>query len=606
MTPTCVEQLPDDLTVLKGMIVDREMALIGRQLQIERIERQAAIAVAERDERIAEREALIAEREALIEQVRREAAEQMEAQRQRHKAEVDALLRRFYGPHNERFDPTQLLLFGRLIDTMPLDTRAVEQEAKQPLKDRRAKNRHKHGRGRLPEHLPREIVNHDLPDAQKVDADGKPLVYIGYEPSEQLEFRPGGFFVVEHRRFKYAPADYQHSDTGARIIIADKPLQPIEKGLAGPGLLAHVITGKLADHLPLYRLERIFARDGVHIAQSTMCGWILAAAELLTPLVLLMKQRVKQSRFIHADDTRVPVQRGSTDSPRAKGSTCRSGRIWDWIGDGANPYIIFEYAPDRTNTWPIAWLEGFTGFLQADAYSGYDAIYKLGKVIEVGCWAHARRKFFDARQTDSLRSARMLEMVQQLYKVEQDAAKAIAAMKDATPRQAEQIRLELRQSQSVPVLEKIKAWLDEQAKLVLPRSPMAEAISYSLNQWAALRVYADHGFLNIDNNAAERALKLIALGRKNWLFVQNDKFGAAYATLYSLIASAQRHELDPRAYLRGVLAQIAVTPLSELPQFLPDVWKSRLQAEAAANKASEPATLPTPAPSPATISGPGP
>jgi transposase len=176
----------------------------------------------------------------------------------------------------------------------------------------------------------------------------------------------------------------------------------------------------------------------------------------------------------------------------------------------------------------------------------------------------------------------MLERVRQLYKVEEDAAQVIAAMKDATSQQADEVRRDLRQRQSVPVLEKIKAWLDEQARLVLPRSPMAEAINYTLNQWDALGVYARHGFLNIDNNAAERALKLIALGRKNWLFVQNDRFGKAYATLYSLIASAQRHGLDPQAYLRGVLAQIMTTPMSELDQFLPDVWKSRLQAEGGA------------------------
>jgi transposase len=349
----------------------------------------------------------------------------------------------------------------------------------------------------------------------------------------------------------------------------------LEKGLAAPCLLAYVITSKLADHLPLYRLERIFARDGVHVAQSTMCGWVLAAAELVAPLVLLMKKRVKQSRSIHSDETRVPVQSGSTGK-------CRSGRVWDWIGDAANPYVVFEYTPDRTNVWPVAWLEGYKGYLQADAGSSYDAVYRQGApgtIIEVGCWAHARRKFFEAKETDSIRSARMLEMVRRLYKVEEDAAEAIAAMKDATPQQADEVRRDLRQRESVPVLKQIKAWLDEQAKLVLPRSPMAEAIGYALNQWGALCVYCEHGFLDIDNNVAERALKLIALGRKNWLFVHSDKFGKAYATLYSLIASAQRHGLDPQAYLRCVLAQIVTTPMSELGQFLPDVDKSRLAAE---------------------------
>jgi hypothetical protein len=325
-----------------------------------------------------------------------------------------------------------------------------------------------------------------------------------------------------------------------------------------------------------------------------MCGWIMAAAELVAPLALLMEKRIKRSKSIRTDETRVPVQAGS------KGK-CRTGRIWDWIGDETNPYIVFEYTPDRTGAWPAAWLKGYQGHLQADAGSSYNPALSL-TIIRVGCWAHGRRRFFDARDTDPLRSAQMLEMVQQLYKVEDEAAKALAAMPAATPDQADAIRRELRQRKSVPVLKKIKAWLDEQAKLVLPRSPMAEAINYALNQWDALCVYTEHGFLHIDNNAAERALKLIALGRRNWLFVKNDKFGKAYATLYSLIASAQRHGLDPQAYLRGVLAQIMTTPMSELDQFLPDVWKARLQAEEAAKKA----TSPVGASPPVSVPGPGP
>jgi len=603
MTLTCVDQLPDDLAVLKQMVIDHQAALIGRQLQIERITRESAAALAERDAAagrdatIARLEAAVAERDAAIEQIKREAAEQIEVQRQRHQAEMDALLRRFYGPRNERFDPTQILLFGREIDKMPIDIRAVEQEAGQKLVTRRVRKRHNHGRGELPAHLPREIVNHDLKDAEKVDANGKPLVCIGYEVSEQLGHRRGGLFVLEHRRFKYAPADYQQSDTGARIVIADKTPQPIEKGLAAPCLLAYVITSKLADHLPLYRLERIFARDGVHIADSTMCGWILAVAELVSPLVLLMKGRVKQSKVINTDETRVPVQ--------AKGK-CRTGRVWDWIGDVANPYIVFEYTPDRTNIWPIDWLMGYQGFLQADAGSSYAALYLPGKIIEVACWAHARRRFFNAKDTDARRSAEMLEMIRQLYKVEDDAREKIALLPNATEEQKDQIRRELRQRHSVPVLEKIKAWLDKESKLVLPRSPMAEAINYTLNQWDALCVYTKHGFLNIDNNPAERALKLIALGRKNWLFVQNDKFGKAYATLYSLIASAQRHRLDPQAYLRHVLAQIMTTPMSELDQFLPDVYKARLEAEKVAENATSPAGASPSATAHACVPGPGP
>jgi transposase len=225
--------------------------------------------------------------------------------------------------------------------------------------------------------------------------------------------------------------------------------------------------------------------------------------------------------------------------------------------------------------------------------------------------AHARRRFFNAKDTDARRSAEMLEMVGQLYKVEDDAREKIALLPNATEEQKDQVRRDLRQRHGVPVLEKIKAWLDKESKLVLPRSPMAEAINYTLNQWDALCVYTRHGFLNIDNNPAERGLKLVALGRKNWLFVQNDKFGKAYATLYSLIASAQRHGLDPQAYLRHVLARIMTTPMSELGRFLPDVYKVRLEAEKAGQAtspagASPPANTSPSATAPVAVPGPGP
>ena len=522
---------------------------------------------------ISQRDNIIAQQRSAIDQIKREAAEQMEAMELRHKAEMDAILRRFYGPRSERFDPAQLLLFGRMVDSMPIDIKAVEQEAGEKLVSRRVRSRHQHGRGLLPAHLERVPVEHDLKDEEKFDANGKPLVCIGCEISEQLEFRPGGLFVLQHRRYKYVRSDYQQSDSGADIVIADKPPQPIEKGLPGPGLLAQVATSKLADHLPLYRLEDIFARDGVHIARSTMCGWLDAMAQAVQPLVDLMTGRVKQSDAIHTDDTLVPVQ-----DPTIKGR-CKNGRIWCYLGDWRNPYDIFIYTANRSRAGPQEFLNLFKGYLHADAYGAYDGIYVGGQVIECACWAHARRKFFDARETDPRRSAEMLAMVGELYAVEREASNAIARLSDPTHEQEEQIRYDLRQAKAVPVLARIKAWLDAESKLVLPRSPMAGAINYMLNQWAALNRYVEKGLLNIDNNAAERALKRVAIGRKNWLFAGNDHFGEVSATLYTLIASAQRHGLDPLAYLTSVFAKIAQTPLSELDQFLPDVWKAEAAAE---------------------------
>jgi transposase len=323
-----------------------------------------------------------------------------------------------------------------------------------------------------------------------------------------------------------------------------------------------VITSKLGDHLPLYRLEDIFSRQGVDISRSTMCAWMLAAGELVKPLVELITTRVKQSKVVHTDDTRVPVQ------DRTVKGKCKSGRIWTYIGDESNRYIVYDYTPDRTRAGPQRFLADYKGYLQADAYGGYDGVYHKGQVIEVACWAHARRKFFDAKETDGRRAAQMLEMVRQLYAVE-DQAKPLD----------DDARRQLRQQQSVPILQSIKRWLNEQLPLVLPRSPMAQAMQYTLNQWDALNRYLEQGFLNIDNNAAERALKRIAIGRKNWLFAGNDDAAANHARLYTLIASAQRHGLDPQAYLTSVLAKISPTPLSEVKQFLPDMWTADCQRE---------------------------
>lgn len=523
---------------------------------------------------LAEREAQIAQRDAAIEQIRQEAADQLEAQRLKHQAEVAAILRRFYGPRNERFDPTQLLLFGLRVDTMPLDEQSIAEEAGETLVTRQPLNRHKHGRGKLPGHLPRIRIEHDLPPEQKpCPCCGSERHRIGEETSEQLEYVPASLKVLQHVRFKYACRQCEADALNPQIETATKTPQPIEKGLAGPGLLAYVITSKLGDHLPLYRLEHIFARQQVDIARSTMCAWLAAAAELVSPLVAMMAQRVRASGVIHTDETRVPVQDGTVRG------RCKSGRIWTYIGDPRNPYVVYDYTPDRTRAGPRNWFADFRGYLQADAYGGYDGIYVKGQVTEVACWAHARRKFFDAKETDGRRCAEMLGMVRELYAVEDDAKAKIAGLTDATRERADVLRRELRQAQSVPILARIRGWLDTEKELVLPRSPMAGAITYTLNQWEALNRYTEQGFLNIDNNAAERALKRVAIGRKNWLFAGNDKAGATAATLYSLIASAERHGLDPQRYLTGVLANIAATPVSELEQFLPDVWKQHDAAE---------------------------
>lgn len=512
---------------------------------------------------------MLVESEARNVQIRQEAAEQMESTIARmeaaHKAAIEALLRRYYGPRCEKFDPRQLLLFGMEVDSHELDRSSIEDESGEELETRRAKHRHKHGRGRLPDTLERIDIEHDLPDDKKpCPSCGTERRRIGAEVSEQLEYFPADFKVLRHVRHKYACPCCEASAVDPNIATAKKPPQPIEKGLPGPSLLAHVITSKLGDHLPLYRLEKIYARHRIVIARSTMCAWMRAAGELVVPLVDRMAERVLRSQVIHTDDTTVPIQ-----SPGA--TQCRKGRIWCYLGDRDHPYIVYDYTPNRKRAGPAAWLDGYEGYLQADAYGGYDGIYSGGEVTEVACWAHARRKFYDAQDSDERRSTEMLALIGKLYAIEREAK----AYDDAA-------RLELRQSKSVEILERIKTWLEAESEIVLPRSPMSKAITYAQNQWAALRTYATQGFLAIDNNAAERALKRVALGRKNWLFAGNNQAAENHARLWSLIASAERHGLDPHRYLRSVLAKLPLIDkedAEQLDQFLPDAWKREDEAE---------------------------
>jgi transposase len=516
-----IDELPNDVTALKQLIL------------AEREQRQAAI-----DEAV---------------KSRIDAAVQ---------AAVAAILRRYYGPRSETFDPRQLLLFGQRIEALPLDEASIADEAGEPLVTRRVKNRDRHGRQQLPEHLERIEIEHDLDDSQKAcPACGHERCRIGAEVSEQLEYFPASFKVLKHIRHKYTCTRCDQDGYEANLATAIKPPQPIDKGLPGPSLLAHVAVSKLGDHLPLYRLENIFARQRVHVARSTMCGWMRCAGELVAPLVELMVARVKQSRAIHTDDTPVPIQ-----SPGQK--QCRKGRIWCYLGDAANPYTVYDYTPNRGRDGPARWLAGFTGYLQADAYGGYDGIFAGGDVIEVACWAHARRKFYDAQDSDGRRAAQMLSLIGELYAIEREA-------KDAD----EVVRIGLRQERSAPVLARIKDWLDAEGEVVLPRSPLGQAITYARNQWTALNVYVTQGFLAIDNNASERALKRVAIGRKNWLFAGHDAAAANHARLWSLIASAERHRIDPQRYLTSVLAKIGPTPAAEVDQFLPDVWQRDDAAE---------------------------
>jgi transposase len=527
-----------------------------------------------------ENELLRAERQQFIEEQHRNTRTIEGLQHQ-----LQCLLRRLFGRSAEKVDPKQLLLFNDLLQQLAPETPAAEPVA--PEAPTTPKPANGHGRRRLPANLERRQVVHDLPEEEKpCPCCGKMRHVIGRETSEQLDYVPAKATVVEHVRLKYAcPAcEAQAAESGPQITTAEKPLAPIEKGLAAPGLLAYVIVSKYSDHLPLHRLETILQRHGIDIARSTMCDWAAQCADIFRPLYCLMVQEVLQSKVIHTDDTPVDVL------DRRLNQT-RTGRFWDYLGDKEHPHTVFAYTPSRSRDGPMQFLKDWGKeervYLQADAFGGYDGIYRGeagGQVTEAACWAHARRKFYDARTSDAAASTQALAYIRLLYDVEVQAKESVqrsgidpVSEAQCFHQQLVSERYRLRQESAVPRLQQFKEWLENQQAQrggpVLPKSPMGQAITYALNQWDALSVYTTDGRLAIDNNAAENALRRVAVGRKNWLFCGSDNGGNTAATLFSLIATCQRHKVEPFAYLRDVLTRIAATPLSQLDQLLPDRWQ---------------------------------
>ena len=460
---------------------------------------------------------------------------------------------------SEQLSKDQLALFATLWkashpeeEEPPDPEPTTEEEEEQKLEEPQTRKRS--GRQPLARHLERERVVHDLPEPEKhCDCCGKDLRLIAEETSERYEFIPAVMKVIEDVRLKYA--------CDCTVKTADKPPQPIEKSTAGASVLAQVIVSKFADHLPLHRQEKIFERHGVEISRKTMGGWLLAVAELLDPLYHGAKKILFESKVVGTDDTGVKVL-----DPKLP--FARTGRIWPYVGDARHPVVVYDYTATRGRDGPAKFLEGYTGYLQADAYSVYDAFFRPERgLIEVGCWMHARRYFFKALDSDQQRMGPALHLIARVYAVE-----------DRARRRGSQERLELRQRLSAPLMEKLRQYLLQIQDEVLPKSPAARAVRYALNQWEALTRFLKDGDLEIDNGATERANRDIAIGRGNWTFFGSDNGGKTAAVLLSFIAMCKRNAVEPFAWFRDVLSRMATHPINRIEELLPHNWKPRATA----------------------------
>jgi transposase len=471
-------------------------------------------------------------------------------------------LRQLFGRKAEKVDPEQLQLpFEDLMEVAEAQAEPPTPEhAREAADDEegtrapKPKRKGAHGRAPLPEELPRVQVRHE-PSAEDCTCPSckQPMSAIGEEVTEELDYEPASLKVIEHVRPKYACRRCAQG-----VVIADLPPRPIEKGRPGAGLLAHVLTAKYCDHLPLYRMEGIFQRHGVALSRSTLCDWVGAAAELLEPIAKAIRESVLDSRVIHSDDTPVLCL-----EPGGR----RRSYLWVYVGDRKE--VAYDFTLDRSRDGPERFLAGWEGSLQADGYSGFEGLYRSDKVLEIGCWAHARRKYFDAIPSDTSRASHMVALIQQLYGVEAEARQRELDPEDVGT---------LRQERCGPILERIRATLEEHQRSVLPRSAMGEATTYLNNQWPALVRYVEDGRRAIDNNAAERAMRCVAVGRKNWLFAGSPAGGRRAAVIYTVIGTCKLQGVEPFAYLRDVLQRVSTHPASRLAELMPRGWRDALLA----------------------------
>jgi transposase len=427
----------------------------------------------------------------------------------------------------------------------PADSTVVELEAHQKrIKTRRTARA-------LPAHLPRRTVVHS-PDSCQCPECGSTLRRLGEDVSEMLDYVPGYFQVIRHVRPKLSCAQC------SKVVQRSAPLRPIDRGLPSAALLAQVLVSKYADHCPLYRQASIYRRAGLELDRATLASWVGAASDLLDPLVGALSRYVLGAQKLHADDTPVPV----LDPGRGRTKT---GRLWTYVRDdrpaaGPDPPATwYRYSPDRKGERPREHLRSFQGILQADGYAGFTPLYADARILEAACWAHARRKYYDLYAIDRSPIAHdAIRRIGELYAIERQVRGLLP-----------EVRCRVRRERSAPILTALHDWLQATLRTISAKSPLAGAIHYTLVRWTALTRFIDDGRIELDNNTAERAIRPLVLGRKNYLFAGSDAGGERAANIYSLIGTCLLNHIDPSAYLRHVLALIGEHPINRIEALLP-------------------------------------
>lgn len=497
--------------------------------------REALAALADRDAVIEQRDAQIAEM-AAVGAYRAARIKVLEAQ-------LAAMNRAMYGRRSEQLDPAQRQLFEEALEE---DIVAMQTEL-EALKAEPSAPRRQPKRLPLPEHLPRVEVRHE-PVSCACTQCGSALSPMGEDVTEQLDCKPAEFFVRRHIYPKYACRACE------TVTAAPSEASVIERGRPAPGLLAHVLIGKYADHLPLYRQQQIYQRSGVELARSTLADWTGAAGVALMPLVSAMKTDLLQRPVIHADETPVALL-----DPGA-GKTARA-YLFAYCATDGPPITIFDFCVSRSGEHAKRFLGSFRGHLVVDDYAGYKALFAQG-VTEVGCWAHIRRLFFELHAAKASAHAEpALRHIAELYRIE-------AQVNGLDPPE----RLARRQREARPVLDAFQRWIDEVSRSAAPNSGLAKALAHTRKRWPALVRYIDNPTLPIDNNPVERSIRPVAVGRKNWLFAGSKAAGERAAAIMSLIATARQNGHEPYAYLKDVLTRLPTHPDRRIAELLPHRW----------------------------------